>query len=205
MSRKSFEELCQLIGPSIVKQNTRFCNAVPVEKKIACTLYYLSDEGRMRKIANVFSLGKPTVSKVTREVCKSISVNLKCLIKLPNNINEVNGNFRAAVDGSHVNIKKSVTNANDYMNRKGHYSFNMQAAADYQYCFFDVVIKWPGSVHDVRISSNSGLNESLRNEYIPSCSKIIVEGEDPVLVCILGDPAYPLLPFFNEGIRKRRI
>ena len=40
-----------------------------------------------------------------------------------------------AVDGSHVNIKKPKTNANDYMNRKGHYSFNEQTAADYQYFF----------------------------------------------------------------------
>ena len=33
MSRKFFEELCQLIGPSIIKQNTRFCNTVPVKRR----------------------------------------------------------------------------------------------------------------------------------------------------------------------------
>ena len=85
----------------------------------------------------------------------------------------------------------------------------MQAAADYQYCFFDVVIKWPGSVNDARIFSNSGLGESLINEYIPSCSKILVEGEDPVPVCILGDIVYPLLPFLmkeflNGGSNKKQ-
>ena len=207
MSRQSFEELCQLIGPSIVKQNTRFLNVVPVEKKIACPLCYLSDEVRMKKIANVFSLGKSTVSKVIREVCKSISINLKCLIKLLITIVEVNEmvskfylahifpQYLGTVDGSHVNIKKPKTNASDYMNCKGHYSFNVQPTADYQYCLFDVVIIWPGSVQDARIFCNSGLNESLINEYISSCSKIIVQGEDPVPVCILGDSAYPLLPF----------
>ena len=76
MSRKTIEGLCQLIGPSIVKQNTRFCKAVPVEKKIVCTLHYLSDEGRMSKIANAFNLGNSAVSKVITEVCKSISINL---------------------------------------------------------------------------------------------------------------------------------
>ena len=107
MSRKSFEELCQLIGPSIVKKITRFRNVVPVGKK---------DEVRMRKIANVFSLGKSTVSKVIIKVCKSVSINLKCLIKLPNTITEVNEmvskfysvhrfpQYLVAVNGSHVNV-----------------------------------------------------------------------------------------------------
>ena len=106
-----------IIGPSIAKQKTRFRNAVPVEKKIACTLYYLSDEGRMRKIANALSLRKLTVSKVITEVCKSISKNLKCLIKLPNSSNKANemvskfylahgySQCLSAVDGSHLNIK----------------------------------------------------------------------------------------------------
>ena len=85
------------------------------------------------------------------------------------------------------------------MNRKGHYWFNVQAAADYQifffFFFFEVVIKWPGSVHEARIFSNSGLNESFRKQCIPNCSKIIVKGEDPVSVCNLGVPEYPLLRF----------
>ena len=58
-----------------------------------------------------------------------------------------------------------------------------------------MVIKCPGSVYDARVLSNFELNESLINEYISSCSKIIVEGEDPVPICILGDSAYLLLSF----------
>ena len=58
-----------------------------------------------------------------------------------------------------------------------------------------MVIKCPGSVYDARVLSNFELNESLINEYISSCSKIMVEGEDPVTVCILGDSAYPFLSF----------
>ena len=39
--------------------------------------------------------------------------------------------FLDDVDRSHVKIEKFETNVNDYMNRKCHYSFNVQAAADY--------------------------------------------------------------------------
>ena len=59
----------------------------------------------------------------------------------------------------------------------------------------DVVIKWPGSVHDARILCNSKLNEMLRNGFIPSLPKVIVPSTDPVPICVLGDPAYSLLPY----------
>ena len=104
-----------------------------------------------------------------------------------------------AVDGTHIAIKRpSVTFSNDFVNRKGHYKLNCRAAANYSYRFSDVVIKWPGSVHDARIFSSSSLNEAMGYGIIPKCEKVIVPSEDPVPICILGDPAYPLLPFLMK-------
>ena len=37
--------------------------------------------------------------------------------------------------------------------------------------------------------------ENLTDGSIPLYYKVIVDGESPVAICILGDPAYPLLPF----------
>ena len=41
---------------------------VLVERRVAVTLYYLADEGRMRKVANAFGIGKSTLFKVG-EMC----------------------------------------------------------------------------------------------------------------------------------------
>ena len=51
----------------------------------------------------------------------------------------------------------------------------------------DVVVKWPGSVHDARIFSNSGY---LSNKITPPCYRCVIEGEDPIPLFLLGDPAY---------------
>ena len=37
-----------------------------VEKRVGVPLYYLADEGRMRKVANAFGVGKSTVLKLVR-------------------------------------------------------------------------------------------------------------------------------------------
>ena len=50
-----------------------------------------------------------------------------------------------------------------------------------------------GHVHDARVFSS--LNTKFKNGDTPTCPKRIVAGMDPVQVFILGDPAYPLLPY----------
>ena len=50
--------------------------ALPVEKKVAFTLYYLKDTGSMWMTANTFGIHQCTVSKVVLEVCNAIAKHL---------------------------------------------------------------------------------------------------------------------------------
>ena len=110
----------------------------------------------------------------------------------------------AAIDGTQVPIKQPSESATDYINRKGHYTVNIQAFTDYKYCFTDVMIKWPESVHDAHMISASTLSNDICNGSILRYEKVIIEGEPAVPICLLGDPAHPLLPclmkeFANGG------
>ena len=80
---------------------------------------------------------------------------------------------------------------------------NIQAKPVDNYCFIDVLIKWPGSAHGARVFSTSNLFESLRNGTIRQCRKIAVNGQPEVLICILGDPAYPLLLYLMKDFGNR--
>ena len=72
---------------------------------------------------------------------------------------------------------------------------------DDKYCFKDVVVKWPGSVHDARMFLNSSINGMLRKRIIPPCDTILAEERDPVPVFLLGDQyAVSSSSIFNERI-----
>ena len=90
MSREMFQVLCAELYLYTFKNDTRFWNAVPVDKQVAATLYYLSDECRMRKVVNLFGIGESTVSVIIRRATKAIFVHLAPKhVQIPNTEKEV--------------------------------------------------------------------------------------------------------------------
>ena len=52
-------------------------------------------------------------------------------------------------------IQAPSENPTDYVNRKSFHSVVMPAYIDARYYFRDIVVGWPGSVHDAGVLSNS--------------------------------------------------
>ena len=90
VSRETFDYLCNELRPFLQKKETHLRKPVIAETQVAVTLYYLSDEGRLRKVATAFELGRSTVSTIIRQVTHVISSYLgPKFIKLPNSAQDV--------------------------------------------------------------------------------------------------------------------
>ena len=104
-----------------------------------------------------------------------------------------------AIDGTHIPILAPTENHAEYVNRKGYHSILMQAVVDCDYLFRNVVIGWPGSVHDARVFSNSGIFMKGNDQKLfPNDLTREINGEE-VSPLILADPAYPFLPWLLKG------
>lgn len=79
------------------------------------TLYYLSDEGRLRKTANAFGISRSSVSLIVRRVCKAIAIHLgPRYIQLPSTEEQVKEKVAhfyrvpqclGTIDCTHIDIK----------------------------------------------------------------------------------------------------
>jgi hypothetical protein len=102
----------------------------------------------------------------------------------------------------HVPIKAPTEHPADYFNRNKYHSIVLQGVCDYRYCLTDVFFGFAGRVHDARVLANSTFYDlGMNGRLLPNRPRRIA-GEDVPLV-IIGDPAYPLLPWLMKPFGHR--
>lgn len=210
MSNATFLYVCNELRSTIEKNDTIMRKAIPVEQRVALTIWFLSTGSDFRTIGHLFGVSKSTVCLVVREVCQAIvTVLLPKYIRFPVNdgLKEVVTGFKhkwgfpqctGVVDGTHIPIVSPQEYPADYFNRKGWHSILMQGTVNHLGHFVDVYIGWPGRVHDARVFTNSTLyRKGQEGVLLPQWVEHL-GGKDIPLV-ILGDPAYPLLPWLMKA------
>ncbi|XP_060557268.1 LOW QUALITY PROTEIN: uncharacterized protein LOC132717730 [Ruditapes philippinarum] len=110
-------------------------------------------------------------------------------------------NIVGVIDGTHIPIVNCPGGENDYINRKGFPSVQLQLVVDDNLMIMDAYVGWPGSTHDARVLRNSAFFNNAETGRVISTRKFII-----------GDGAYPLknwliTPYRDNGhlrINQRR-
>lgn len=176
-----------------------------VELQVAISLWVLGSGDSYRTIVHLMSVGKSTVCVTLARFVEAVCELKNIFIKFPTGIelDRVTQGYRhkwgfpnagGAIDGTHIPIIAPVDSRPDYYNRKGWYSMVLQATVNDRYMFTDAYIGWPGSVHDARIFTNSGIYDKGQSGDLFAGKCVNVNGEELPIV-LLADPAYPLMSF----------
>lgn len=131
--------------------------------KMEIFLRALSDPGFQQGVGVDVGVHQTTVSKVIKEVSQKIVLKKNAWISFPKNAREIElakegwtiPGAIGAIDCTHIRIMKPKLHGEEYFNRKGFCSINVQATCSSKGFFTSVDASWPGSVHDSRIWRNS--------------------------------------------------
>ncbi|CAM4671802.1 unnamed protein product [Lepidochelys kempii] len=186
--------------------NTKMRAALTVEKQVVIALWKLATPDSYRSVGNQFGVGKSTVGAAVMQVAHAIKDLLISRVVTLGNVQVIVDGFAAmgfpncggAIDGTHIPILAPEHQAAEYINRKGYFSIVLQALVDHKGRFTNINVGWPGKVHDARIFRNSGLFQKLQEGTLFPDQKITV-GDVEMPICILGDPAYPLMPWLMKS------
>ncbi|XP_064605748.1 putative nuclease HARBI1 [Liolophura sinensis] len=177
-----------LVRDDVVSGSNRNRALTPMQK-VLITLRFLAT-GKMQ-LCNGDDMGvsQPTVSRAITATVRSLSSNrlIAQFIRFPLTAREIREKHEAfyaaaqfpsnvgAIDGTHVQITAPTTYENEFVNRHHYHSINVQIVVDAKYNILDIVAKWPGSTHDVRILAESVLRQLFENHHTPIHTHLIGE------------------------------
>lgn len=211
MKRATFEWLCEQLDPVLKPDDNPVYperEIMSTRKRVAIALYKLATVDQYKGVGVCFGVHKSSVHNCVYSVCLALTELLeKDFIKLPDEkeAEEIAKRFECksnipqiigAIDGSHIPITPPTEGRADFINRKGYASIVLQAIVDDQYLFRNVSCKMPGSCHDREALYHSSFYKNVDN-LMPKGNKVVDGCNIPYM--ILGDPAYPLLPWLLKN------
>ncbi|XP_050453259.1 uncharacterized protein LOC126852462 [Cataglyphis hispanica] len=190
---QAYEALCQIII-SIIKKNNHTGHPHKNLEKQILVIWLLGTPDSYRSVGCGFDFGKSSLAdafvKVLRAIYKIAPDIIKCphgeaVVIIKENFKSFAGieNVIGAIDGTYIPIKTPKEDAEVFNTRKCFYAYALQCIIESSLKFIDAYIRYPGSVSDRRIFTQSTIYKNIElnvRNYFDNKSFII------------GDKAYPL-------------
>lgn len=208
MSRSTFTFVLNAIKASLIREISGH-KMIPPDQQLYIAIWKMATPDSYRSICQKFDVSFAGALLSVRRVTTALVKIAPNFIMWPENekFAVIANEFRAssgfpnvigAIDGTHINISAPHEHQESYVNRKGHYSIQLQAVCDAQCKFIHCYAGNVGSVHDARVFRLSELND-----YLSDPQKF------PNDYHLVGDAAYPLhkrlmTPYRDNGHLSRR-
>lgn len=192
--------------------------ALSSEEKMRIFLRYIGDPGFQCGVAEDVGVSQSSVSNVIWEVATAVKEKARNWIQFPTSTAALEAakaewqerytfpHAIGAVDCTHVLIRKPHAHGDEYVNRKGVASLNVQVTCNGNERFTSVNVNWPGSVHDARIWKNSNVCRVMTGN---NANALLLGDEGygiaPWLMTPYRNPANAEQRAYNKCITKERV
>ncbi len=192
--------------------------ALSIKQQMQIFLRYLADPGFQIGVGEDLGVQQTTVCKTFSKVLRKVIEKANEWIEFPVSDRKKETAKEqwqerylipfviGAIDCTHVRILKPGDHGDEYINRKGVASINVQATCDASEKFTSVDATWPGSVHDSRIWKNSDAGAHMVNT---PCDAILLGDEGygiaPWLMTPFSNPTAPEEISFNRIFTRERV
>ena len=141
--RESIQFLIDLLRDDLERATARN-HALSTTVQVLAALRFFASGSFLQVIGDTIGLSKSTVSRIISKVSYALAQKQVHFIKWPSTEAEIvqtkrgfydKGGFPGVigcVDGTHVKIQGPTENENDYVNRKGFHSINVQAICNHK-------------------------------------------------------------------------
>ena len=141
--RESILFITNLVAGDI-SRNTRRNHALPPLLQVLIALRFYASGSFLQVIGDTFGVDKSTVSRAITDVSRALIAKQPLFIKWPSTNDEctaiknefyLRGGFPCVigcVDGTHVRLQAPSQHENNYVNRKGFHSINVQGVCNHE-------------------------------------------------------------------------
>ncbi|XP_040072840.1 putative nuclease HARBI1 [Ixodes scapularis] len=178
---------------------TRRSHATPVLIQVLLALKFFATGTFLITAGDFLHLHESTASRCVRRVALALAKQAPHFIRWPTaaEVPELQRQFYAvdgfpgvvgAIDGTHVRIQGPPLHEEVFVNRHFYHSINVELVVDARSRILNVVAKWPGSVHDSYVLSQSSVGENFATGAYGGL--------------LIGDSGYPCRPWLMAPFRS---
>ncbi|RWS20268.1 putative nuclease HARBI1-like protein [Leptotrombidium deliense] len=164
---------------ALIEKDIRICewksSTITAEQQLLVVLRFHATGSVQKVQGDMIGFSQPTISRVVSRVSEVLAKLAGEYIVFPPaeewneklfyDIASFPGVI-GAIDGTHIEVQVPKAVQERFRNRKNRITLNVQAVVDAKMKFTNLVVRWPGSVHDSRIFRNSALYDFLETNNI---------------------------------------